>query len=833
MDPLPSSMSQERVVYRLTENNVNISQVGSEQMRDTVHNLMQDTQEHSAGSEHRIDPTFSQGETGAADIQGFLERPVKIFEDTWAPGADYTAFFNPWELFLNNPAVAKKLDNYKLLRGNLMVTFMINGTPQHAGLILASYSYLATTNEIVSIGGDDQLVTRSQRPHVYLNPSLCRGGCLCLPFFWHENYIDLQRGTYPLGRINVDSFQPLTLLDSGTESVNITAFAHMTDIMLTVPTHSNFVPASGKSSKKKKGVTATTNDEYSKDGPVSSVASAVAAASRALVDVPVIGMFARATDIGATAVGAIASLFGFSKPNEIKDGAFMRNTPYYSMATSDGSDLSQKLTVTRKQEITVDPTTVGLEDCEDALAINKMASVESYITQFPWTVSQLSDVWIFSISVKPTHYRMSGTAPTRIIPTAAAYVARPFNYWSGTTKFRFQIVCSQFTRGRLAFVYDPNGLGGTSNDTYNTTMTTIIDISETKDFTIEIPWMQPQPYLTHNSTSAGNTWSNNGTASDPFANGVLAVRVLNRLVQPDGLTPVAINVFTSAGDDFEVANPNGFEFKTMRFKPTSGTGESETIKDSEDAPEQTEMVVTLPAVSSAIDHKAMVFFGERVGSLRQLIKRFTFYRALDTAANSAIAFASSNTFSQFPAYRTLAGGGPDSIGAGTGYQVSNTYLNYVTRAFAGWRGGVRYKMVYTNADYGIVVRYVASGLSTLLSRAVDTFPNANTEEESTSTYLGILDDDSSGTVVTNSNMRGLEVEIPYASPYRFSNVTTSNNGDTTYLPYGCGWKNVSFMRGVDTIPGTYVQGVDMVYVAAADDFQVFGFVGAPVYWDEN
>jgi hypothetical protein len=558
----------------------------------------------------------------------------------------------------------------------------------------------------------------------------------------------------------------------------------------------------------------------------------VAAASRALVDVPVIGMFARATDIGATAVGAIASLFGFSKPNEIKDGAFMRNTPYYSMATSDGSDLSQKLTVTRKQEITVDPTTVGLEDCEDALAVNKMASVESYITQFPWTVSQLSDAWIFSIAVKPVLYRSSGSAPTRIIPTAAAYVARPFNYWSGTTKFRFQVVCSQFTRGRLAFVYDPNGLGSTTADTNNTTMTTIIDISETKDFTIEIPWMQSQPYLEHDPINAGDVWGNDGATSDPFSNGILAVRVLNRLVQPDGLTPVAINVHVSAGDDFEVANPIGEEFKTLRFKPTSGTGESESIKESEDAPEQDEMVVTLPAVSSAIDHKAMVFFGERVGSLRQLIKRFTFYRTIDSAAGSTVAFWTDNSFSQFPAYRTLAGGGPDTIGAGTGYQVSNTYLNYVARAFAGWRGGVRYKIVYSNADYAAVVRYIAPQINPLLARSVTTSPNDDTEAQSTANLITLLADDSSGSAMTNSNMRGLEFEIPYASPYRFSNVTTSNEGTGTYLPYGCGWKTISFIRGTDTVGGTFIQGVDMVHVAASDDFQVFGFVGAPVYWEQ-
>lgn len=219
-------------------------------MRDTVENVMMQNQEHVEGESINVDPTFDQGFSEDADISGFLERPVKIRSYTWAVGAPFAESFNPWALFLANDAVRDKLANYSMLRGSLKVTFMINGTPQHAGLILASYAYLDMTNE-VSL---HKLITRSQRPHIYLNPSLSRGGCLCLPFYWGQNYINLNDSASSarrLGRINLDSFQDLTQLNGATDNVTVSVFAHMTDVVLTVPTF-NAVPASGRGRSSRK-----------------------------------------------------------------------------------------------------------------------------------------------------------------------------------------------------------------------------------------------------------------------------------------------------------------------------------------------------------------------------------------------------------------------------------------------------------------------------------------------------------------------------------------------------------------------------------------------------
>lgn len=798
-------------------------------MRNTIEHMMMSNQEHSSGQASGSDPTFDQGLSEDADIKGFLERPIKVLSSTWAVGAHFTQNFNPWAEFLSNPAVVDKLNNFHLLRGNLHVTFLVNGTPQHAGLLLASYSYLGRTNETVSIGGDVQLVTRSQRPHIYINPSLSRGGCLSLPFFWGNNFLDLQNTSRDLGRINIDSFQPLTQLAGAIDAVTISVMLHMTDVVLTAPTigmvaasSMRMVAASGKKKIKMKK-----HDEYSDEGPVSKVANSVAIAAGALANVPIIGPFAMATQIGSSAVASIATLFGYSKPAEIRDAMVVRPTPMFSMATADGSDMVQKLSVTRKQELTVDPRTTGLSDTEDPLAIKTLAKIESYVTQFPWTVSAAPDTWIFSIGVAPNLYRVDGK---KVTPTMLSYLALPFSHWSGSIKFRFKIVASRFTRGRLAFVYEPGtSLGSTTLDTYNTNFTTIVDIAETRDFSLEIPWMQDMPYRSIDSVTSPSEWENGGSHI-AIGNGVLGVRVLNELTQPDGITDISINVFASAGDDFELVNPTGDVMDTIRFQSASSpnmlasSGETEEVQDSEDVPEQTEQVVQVASPATFDELKAQIFYGERVGSLRQLAKRYCYIRTNTPDTAPVAPGFKPYHFPTFPPYRILSGGGPDEISTGVfGYNFGTTYLHYVAQMFAAWRGGMRYK--FTMGSLGD--RFTVNRLSDLFTGYEELPINQIIASQTSYTLTNMRLAQSgnlSGTAVSTTNAKALEVEIPYAAPHRFSKTLRNSTSSTEFYP------NAGAFELLYHSDGDYELGGYDVFVAAADDFQVFGNIGAPTFW---
>lgn len=52
-------------------------------------------------------------------LGNFLSQPVKIANVSWDGSGLNITELNPWDSFLKNPTVARKIANYKLLRGKL------------------------------------------------------------------------------------------------------------------------------------------------------------------------------------------------------------------------------------------------------------------------------------------------------------------------------------------------------------------------------------------------------------------------------------------------------------------------------------------------------------------------------------------------------------------------------------------------------------------------------------------------------------------------------------------------------------------------------------------
>ena len=54
-------------------------------------------------------------------------------------------------------------------------------------------------------------------------------------------------------------------------------------------------------------------------------------------------------------------------------------------------------------------------------------------------------------------------------------------------KFRFQVVCSTFHKGRLEIRFDPGFVDGSTVNEYNINYIEIIDIAETQDLLLKLP----------------------------------------------------------------------------------------------------------------------------------------------------------------------------------------------------------------------------------------------------------------------------------------------------------------------------------------------------------
>jgi hypothetical protein len=805
------------------------------------------------------------GVSADADISSFLTRRVKIATYQWAVGAHLGQTFDPWALYLINPAVKNKLQNYQLLKANLKLTFLINGTPFHKGMAFASYSYLKVANETVVIGGDLQLVTRSQRPHVYLNPSTNKGGCICIPFFVPTNFLSLTDatiGSSDIGSVSLDSFQALQQINAGTDTVTITVFAELENVKLTAPTM-KAVALSGSSTESFdifRIEVQSSKDEYKeKDGVISGPASAIANAAGALSMVPGIRPYAMATQIGANAIGSIARLFGFSKPIQLADTTRMYNTPFANLASTEGADMSQKLTLTGKQEITIDPRTVDLPD-SDCLAILPFAQRETYITKFNWGIADPVDTTLFAMDVDPMAERRSGLSlGTRITPTSLSFLTRPFAEWSGSLKYRFQVIASQYHRGRIAIVYDPTG--PVSGDPYNVTYNTIIDLAEGRDFTVEFKWQRDRAYLSVDTDDTRTFWTEvapaTRTANTLHSNGIFYLIVVNELVVPDATTDVEVLVSISAGDDFELVNPIGGALEVSPFTPVEpASGSSledfsrifsletqssvDVVPTGENTPEgEINQVDVTTGVLSDDSEKPLVFYGEKITSIRQLLKRYCHFRLMSQQTSGTTRVLDKYLLRQMPGMLGYDPNGVDVTGAGVPYcYVNNNYINYYKQCFAGWRGSIRWKFLpVSNCEYVYIDRATGAGqrAAVVNYRRTATYPIIANQGTAVTAFAGVSAHRASGAgcaVTPCRTMNALEIEVPYHLPIRFSKtygeyLPVNTNTLTNGYPGGDSFH----FAGASTVNNSQV--LFDTYVAGGEDLTFFGFVGAPTLFSAS
>ena len=140
-------------------------------------------------------------------------------------------------------------------------------------------------------------------------------------------------------------------------------------------------------------------DEYG-NGAISKPATAVANLASMLTRVPVIGRFARATEIGASAVSRVAALFGYTNPPNIENVQ-----PFYQMsapqlATAEISVPYQKLALDPKTELSIDPQPFGLPG-EDELALSYLKKKESFFGSTSWSTSDAATTQLFNCRISP------------------------------------------------------------------------------------------------------------------------------------------------------------------------------------------------------------------------------------------------------------------------------------------------------------------------------------------------------------------------------------------------------------------------------------------------
>lgn len=830
--------------------------------------------------EATYDSTMDLANNSDSQLAGFMQRPIRQSAQSWLVGQELYYKFNPWAAFCENQYVRDKLKNFQLLRMKLHCKMVISGTKFHYGRALVSYNPWSgpdtTTVERAFIQQD--LISASQKPHFFLNPTKNQGGELCMPFFYDKNYMSIPSGDWnDMGDIVIKSFGNLLHANGGDDPVTVTIYLWAEDVVLTVPTISDppLVSQSGRRQKKPLSQQNQTNsiasDEYGQ-GIISKPAAAIAKAAGQLSSLPVIGPYMTATSIGAGALGNIAKIFGYSRPNVVTDIAQYKPSPTGNLANTDAADAALKLTLDTKAELTVDSRTVGL-DGTDQMGILDYVQRESYLTTFSWSPTDVTDALLWNTRVLPMQL---DNINQEIHMTPLAHMASVFKYWQGSLKFRFQIVKSDFHKGRILARWDPNAF--TSSVDYNVNYSRVIDIAETDDFEIVIGWGQAEPFKECGApydTGSNFSDTNRLLANTTEANGILELAVLNELVSPSVDAPITINVFVSACEDLKLAVPTNALINDLHLWPTppavvvdefgvavSPMGNDDTqgieglapaTEDEEsplfsqssdpntetgnttqsDKPTSSGELQTIGQKADQDDNTFLVFFGDPPTSIRELCKRYCFHRGwVPPKAGTDALRRSTLRNKNLPYYTGYDPGGIDTDAAANPVTVGPTpFVSWFLPCYGGYRGGMRKKYFFTGNF--LQTPNVARGEQSFSGNAV--FYNAEqlqnvsvaARQKFLSSRLG--NNFGNGAACTNMGINDtVEVELPFYWQRRMASGRAKSA-----QALQCASHSVTTLAATTTNPGPADDTFGIFYQqsdAVAEDFSLFFFTGVPIYY---
>jgi len=754
-------------------------------------------------------------------LSSFFERPIVARTYTWTPNqvGAFTAIFNPWNDFFGNPRVINRINNYNLLRSKLHVRFMINGNGFYYGRLMADYQPLPTNDLVSSVNTltPENAIQASQRMKIFIDPATCCANELERPFVYPKDGVSIPDAEWGnLGSINVRELQALKHANGATQPLTITVMLWATDVQMSLPT-----------SNDSSALVAQAGDEYATPGPVEATATALAKMASAVNDVPIIGRYARATELAARSASKAASIMGWSRPVELAPAMDMRPKFVSDLAPASAGDNAAKLTVDSKQEVTVDPNVIGV-NLPDELSIAGIAARETYLTPFPWTTARVAGDMLWTARVTPMVGASSGT--TRYL-CASAFAVWPFQFWRCKMRYRLQIVASAYHKGRLRIVWDPSYVQSVEA---NVQFTRIIDISEERDITIEIDWGQPQHFL---SVGSMNSISTNWRTTPQFTtasaqyNGVFSVYVLNDLATPNSSVnnDIAINVYASAVD-LQVAAPTTVSTWSTSYAATVQAGDVDMDMADGNEPGCGPATATHQMGEDNDNANDMqVYFGERIVSFRQLLKRYNYHSSFIIANSSAtLPSVWVPVFTDTPfyyGYNSAALHSPTV--AGKFSYCANTLQQWLMPAFVAMRGSQRSKYVVNSTTPGAagsltVSRTSASGflLPVLVTNMSITSQSAYARLAS-STRRDLLEGAATTIVAANPC---LEVEFPYYKPVRFDDSRCVNQ-----TPGSVGASSPFYNTHAVELtlaPGTTPVTVSR-YTGVGEDFSLFWFQGCP------
>lgn len=769
-----------------------------------------------------------QGSRAITELKDFLKRPVQIYKTAIAVSATTSLALSVWDLYTLIPSVRAKLRNYTYFRGDLKVRISISGTPFHYGKILVSYQPIPGVNECLTNLATCLAANAAFRPCVLNYLSQATGSAvmsvnentpleITCPYIstkpMHRlynagvttamaaatSYWDLETA----GDLYIYSINIVKALNATSTPIYMQVYAWMENVDLGTNTGSHLVitTESGRFGDERK------------TGPVEWITSKIASVSGVIaVAVPEIAPFALASQIAFSAISKVSSLFGWSKPVLEMHAKLVKQAPYSNTAVTIGSDTASRVVLDPKQEVTIDPRAAGLNF--DDLSIQHIASRMTYLTTFNWldTDDAMAGV-IWSCRVHPNLVTPhQGITYNWSQPTAMAFAVAPFEFWRGDIKFRFEIVCSSFHRGKLAIFFEPNVSQYTlinSALSLNKQFLRIIDIQETQTFDIVVKWASHRSWLrnTNAATAPYNIILPSTTyQADGYVNGYIGVVPFTELQSPD-TSDIFVNVYACC-DNLQV---NGFTSKNLpsqrRLLTEAGTFPGSCLSS---VPVST---LDLNESSATVDKICVEHFGEQPLSFRALLKRKV------TITNFAMNTATRQVYTRSGPIYFL---NRLPFGATAVANVNFDMFSYLRYAYLGVRGAMRYTFEMTVADFARMNTFKVG-----FSQPADYAAIAALSAPLSETVCSNLPLEGGIMEVPHTN-GGIEIEFPFYSNnlFVFAGPTTCDDTAHTNTTMEKVWYRnytLSFNASATwTNDGSFS-------VCSGEDFTYLRYLGSPYY----
>lgn len=603
----------------------------------------------------------------------FFERPTIIYAFNWTTGVA-EILINPWQLWANDPMVLQRLKGTGCWSGTLNLRFDLAANPHQYGLLRANFRFLTPASAGSMTYSHNQGISRaSQYFGVNLDPSLPGAKEMSIPLINQVETISCTT-TGQFASTGLLALTPIVSVyrDDSAASTSLTLIvrAWVTGMKRYQSTRFNAVAQSSVSSHH--------YSSKAEPGMFSKAGSVISNIGNKLSSVPVIGSSAKAIATGGELMRTVADLFGFSRP--LDDQSSMRHVKMpSSWGTTDVVSSAQTCAVTAKQGRDLDVSDLGISN-EDQMSLSYICGHESNLVYFNWAQTDGYTALLGTVYVDPTCSGNFSSTGTWWDATSVAYATLPFNFWRGSLIFTFRIITSPFFTGKLRIAYEPQmGSGGTEDTTWpwGALENCTLDCLPGATAEITVGWSTEELW-----NPVPDTFTVNGSAS-VASNGALKIYVENVLQGPLASQGVAIIVSVRGGPDYQLF---GVKEVIPGYVAQSAlsTNEPPVSKCHFGSP------VSVP---TELDAKV---FGERVVSLRSLLKAYTFVGTITATSDATGLLETKGIRATFNPYPPDLSNVTHATGSGITYVNAANLFSWFRLGYAACRGGTRYRFTDEN-----------------------------------------------------------------------------------------------------------------------------------------